>query len=170
MPRSWDRVCSQQHVCANLYIHHHLASPKLKGKIARSLATKTALSIRVDALSEEALDGSVGLAHRARVESRLMQLEGKAGVAINAAAVAVKPQMKKVEIAPPVKAKSFNVDSDIVLTAPATGTKRKAEETDDQKKGLEISNDADAAAIAEKAAKKARKEAKKAKKAKVTEE
>ena len=51
------------------------AAPKNKGKIARVLAAKTALSVRVDALSDDP-DSSVGLAARAKVEARLAQLEG----------------------------------------------------------------------------------------------
>ncbi|KAF9224357.1 Nop domain-containing protein [Gyrodon lividus] len=56
------------------------APPKLKGKMARMVATKAALSIRVDALTDA--DGksedqapSVGLENRAKLESRLRALE-----------------------------------------------------------------------------------------------
>lgn len=56
------------------------APPKLKGKMARMVATKTALSIRVDALTDA--DGkseehapSVGLESRSKLESRLRALE-----------------------------------------------------------------------------------------------
>jgi len=52
------------------------ASQKFKGKIARVLAGKTALAIRVDAFGES--DGSeVGEQARARVEERLRMLENK---------------------------------------------------------------------------------------------
>jgi len=48
---------------------------KNKGKISRVLAAKTALSVRVDALSE--VEGvSIGISARERVENRLRQLEG----------------------------------------------------------------------------------------------
>ncbi|KAI6128412.1 Nop domain-containing protein [Pisolithus croceorrhizus] len=56
------------------------APPKLKGKMARMVATKTALSIRVDALTDA--DGKseeqaplVGLENRSKLESRLRALE-----------------------------------------------------------------------------------------------
>jgi nucleolar protein 58 len=56
------------------------APPKLKGKMARMVATKAALSIRVDALTDT--DGksepdapSIGLENRAKLESRLRALE-----------------------------------------------------------------------------------------------
>ena len=42
------------------------AAPKLKGKISRSLAAKSALSIRIDALGESQ-DASVGIESRAKV-------------------------------------------------------------------------------------------------------
>ena len=54
------------------------AAPKLKGKISRVLAAKTALAIRVDALSErseEAEEGAIGIKNRKYVEERLKQLE-----------------------------------------------------------------------------------------------
>jgi len=52
------------------------AAPKLKGKISRSLAAKSALSIRIDALGESQ-DASVGIESRAKIEARLRQLEGR---------------------------------------------------------------------------------------------
>jgi nucleolar protein 58 len=116
----------------------------LKGKIARTVATKTALSIRVDALGE-VLDGSLGLEYRAKVEARLMQLEGRAGVVVNAAAVGAKPVMKKVEI---LASSSFNPSSDLMLQD--GGVKRKADDDEE---------------VDEAAAKKAKKDKKKAKKA-----
>ncbi|KAI6004245.1 Nop domain-containing protein [Pisolithus albus] len=56
------------------------APPKLKGKMARMVATKTALSIRVDALTDpndksEEQASSVGLENRSKLESRLRALE-----------------------------------------------------------------------------------------------
>ncbi|GMN25280.1 hypothetical protein TIFTF001_000886 [Ficus carica] len=52
------------------------APPKLKGKISRSLAAKTALAIRYDALGDNQ-DNSMGLENRAKLEARLRNLEGK---------------------------------------------------------------------------------------------
>ncbi|KAF7792118.1 hypothetical protein EIP86_003148 [Pleurotus ostreatoroseus] len=64
------------------------APPKLKGKMARMVATKAALSIRVDALTDadgksEPAAPSIGLENRAKLEARLRSLEG----GIDAAAV-----------------------------------------------------------------------------------
>ncbi|KAJ1660795.1 Nucleolar protein 58 [Dispira simplex] len=50
------------------------AGPKMKGKIARALGAKTALSSRVDALSEK--EGiEIGIESRAALESRIRELE-----------------------------------------------------------------------------------------------
>ncbi|XP_052193218.1 probable nucleolar protein 5-1 [Diospyros lotus] len=52
------------------------AAPKHKGKISRSLAAKTALAIRCDALGENQ-DNTMGLENRAKLEARLRNLEGR---------------------------------------------------------------------------------------------
>eukprot|EP00271_Cylindrocystis_brebissonii_P023030 TRINITY_DN9212_c5_g1_i1.p1 TRINITY_DN9212_c5_g1~~TRINITY_DN9212_c5_g1_i1.p1 ORF type:complete len:552 (+),score=186.00 TRINITY_DN9212_c5_g1_i1:381-2036(+) len=52
------------------------APPKFKGKISRILAAKCALSIRVDAMGEDT-GATIGLENRAKIETRLRQLEGK---------------------------------------------------------------------------------------------
>ncbi|KAF8511190.1 Nop-domain-containing protein [Gautieria morchelliformis] len=56
------------------------APPKLKGKMARMVATKAALSIRVDALTDtdgksEPSAPTIGMENRAKLESRLRALE-----------------------------------------------------------------------------------------------
>merc|ERR1719445_2361187 len=51
------------------------ASAKLKGKVSRMLAAKASLACRVDALGEET-NPDLGIEHRAKVESRIRQLEG----------------------------------------------------------------------------------------------
>ncbi|QRV87594.1 small nuclear ribonucleoprotein [Ceratobasidium sp. AG-Ba] len=56
------------------------APQKLKGKMARMVATKAALSIRVDALADvdeksEATAAAIGIENRAKLESRLRALE-----------------------------------------------------------------------------------------------
>lgn len=52
------------------------APPKLKGKISRSLAAKSSISVRYDALGD-APDASIGFECRAKLEARLRQLEGR---------------------------------------------------------------------------------------------
>merc|ERR1712200_192257 len=50
------------------------ASTKMKGKVSRMLAAKAALACRVDAPGEET-NTDLGMDHRAKVESRIKQLE-----------------------------------------------------------------------------------------------
>merc|ERR1712243_536000 len=61
------------------------ASTKLKGKVSRMLAAKAALATRVDALGEET-NTDLGIEHRAKVESRIRQLEGGAVTKISGTA------------------------------------------------------------------------------------
>merc|ERR1712187_1007051 len=61
------------------------ASSKLKGKVSRMLAAKAAIATRVDALGEET-NTDLGIEHRAKVESRIRQLEGGAITKISGSA------------------------------------------------------------------------------------
>eukprot|EP00092_Neocalanus_flemingeri_P004113 GFUD01004425.1.p1 GENE.GFUD01004425.1~~GFUD01004425.1.p1 ORF type:complete len:541 (-),score=195.91 GFUD01004425.1:157-1779(-) len=61
------------------------ASAKLKGKVSRMLAAKAALATRVDALGDET-NTDLGIEHRAKVESRIRQLEGGATTKISGTA------------------------------------------------------------------------------------
>ncbi len=67
------------------------AAPKLKGKVSRMLAAKTALSIRMDALGDSE-GATIGFDGREKVEMRLKQLEGGAG---NAAAQSAKKNQQQ---------------------------------------------------------------------------
>ena len=58
------------------------ANPKIKGKISRSLASKCALCIRVDALGENT-EGEIGKKSKKILESRIAQLEsGNSGASM----------------------------------------------------------------------------------------
>lgn len=103
------------------------ASGKNKGKIARMLATKSALGLRVDALSEWGAAGEgtkdepteeekseVGVQGRVMLERRLRALEGKP---LKAAGVAIGPQGQKSQGPQPAKfdlkeARKYNPDAD----------------------------------------------------------
>merc|ERR1712025_940179 len=61
------------------------ASSKMKGKVSRMLAAKAAIATRVDALGEET-NTDLGIEHRAKVESRIRQLEGGAITKISGSA------------------------------------------------------------------------------------
>jgi len=61
------------------------ASSKMKGKVSRMLAAKAALACRVDALGDET-NTDLGIEHRAKVESRIRQLEGGVATKISGTA------------------------------------------------------------------------------------
>ncbi|KAI3511888.1 hypothetical protein L1887_19048 [Cichorium endivia] len=96
------------------------AAPKHKGKISRSLASKTALAIRYDALGE-GQDNSMGVENRLKLEARLRNLEGRE---LNRTAGSTKGK-PKIEVynkdqkpgggAMITPAKSYNVAADSVL-------------------------------------------------------
>ncbi|KAK2977907.1 hypothetical protein RJ640_002957 [Escallonia rubra] len=75
------RAMKQKHATPKYGLIYHAslvgqASTKHKGKISRSLAAKTALAIRCDALGGDQ-DNSMGLENRVKLESRLRNLEGR---------------------------------------------------------------------------------------------
>lgn len=85
------------------------AAPKVKGKVSRMLAAKTALCIRMDALGE--VEGvSIGLEGREKVEMRLKQIEG-------GGAMQVKPTPKKDQekYRKPVDIKQYNTEADVSM-------------------------------------------------------
>jgi len=111
------------------------ATGKNKGKIARMLATKTALGLRVDSLADWGLDGegaqveptdeekaSLGNMNRLKIERRLRSLEGKplgprGGVAIGPGSQQQSTQPPKWELK---EARKYNPDADgISADAPA---------------------------------------------------
>jgi nucleolar protein 58 len=112
------------------------ASGKNKGKMARVLAAKAALGLRVDALHEwdESEDlgeddkAFLGLEARSRLERKLAALEGKPlkskGVAIGPNGVAATTQPKKWDIK---EARKYNQDADGLAgdEAPAVGVQPK---------------------------------------------
>ncbi|XP_074570285.1 putative nucleolar protein 5-2 [Curcuma longa] len=125
------------------------AAPKIKGKISRSLAAKTALAIRYDALGD-GQDNSMGLENRAKLEARLRVLEGRE-LGHSAGSTKGKPKIefydkdrKKGAGALITPAKTYNSSADLVLsqatdptpTKPASDQeaalpkKRKREETE----------------------------------------
>ncbi|KAH6684869.1 nucleolar protein NOP58 [Plectosphaerella plurivora] len=108
------------------------ATGKNKGKIARSLAAKTALGLRVDALGEfeddddEEVRGMLGLTSRIKLENLLRKLEGKP------------PLPKGANIAPDGsltapgqfvlnEVKKYNADADGVAAGETNGKKSKKE-------------------------------------------
>ncbi|KAJ7568424.1 hypothetical protein O6H91_01G032300 [Diphasiastrum complanatum] len=99
------------------------APPKLKGKISRVLAAKSALSIRCDALGETS-NITIGVENRAKVEARLRQLEGRTLSKISGAAKgkakleAYDKDRKRGTPALLTAAKTYNPAADSTLEAP----------------------------------------------------
>ncbi|THU68957.1 hypothetical protein C4D60_Mb08t09300 [Musa balbisiana] len=96
------------------------AAPKIKGKISRSLAAKTALAIRYDALGD-GQDNTMGLENRAKLEARLRVLEGRE-LGRSAGSTKGKPKIefydkdrKKGAGALITPAKTYNPSADLVL-------------------------------------------------------
>ncbi|KAK9058713.1 hypothetical protein SSX86_023555 [Deinandra increscens subsp. villosa] len=96
------------------------AAPKHKGKISRSLAAKTALAIRYDALGDTQ-DNSMGMENRLKLEARLRNLEGRE-LGRSAGSTKGKPKIeaynkdfKKGDGAMITPAKTYNASADSVL-------------------------------------------------------
>jgi len=121
------------------------AAPKNKGKIARVLAAKCSLAVRVDALGEGD-DASLGIDARSKVEARLRQLEGGS---VRASAPNGAPK-KLIEVVQSGNgAAGYSAASDMVLEKKEKKKKKRDRE--------ELSPDEAAAKKARKAEKKARK-------------
>lgn len=135
------------------------ASGKNKGKIARMLATKSTLGLRVDALSEWGTAGegtaeepteeekcSVGIAARAMLERRLRALEGKP---LKSTGVAIGPQGQKAQTQPGKfdikEARKYNPDADgISADAPPAQTNGDGASSSKKRKLVEELDDAPA--------------------------
>lgn len=92
------------------------ASGKNKGRIARTLAAKAAVSLRYDCFDEERDESDdFGLENRAKVEGRLSQLEGR-DMRTTSKVVREQP---KVEI---TEARAYNADADSTAAAAAAPT------------------------------------------------
>ncbi|KAJ6737483.1 NUCLEOLAR PROTEIN 5 NUCLEOLAR PROTEIN NOP5 NOP58 [Salix viminalis] len=108
------------------------APPKMKGKISRSLAAKSALAIRYDALGDSQ-DDSMGVENRLKLEARLRNLEGKE-LGRSAGSAKGKPKIEAYDkdrkkgagglITP---AKTYNPSADAVLGQTPDSTTRKFE-------------------------------------------
>lgn len=95
------------------------SNQKLKGKMSRMLAAKSALAIRVDALGDET-NAELGLEHRAKLEKRLRHLE-EGGARRISGSGKFKAKWDKFENKSEVK--RYNVAADSTL--PKVGIKRK---------------------------------------------
>uniref|UniRef100_A0A0A9EWU5 Nucleolar protein 58 n=1 Tax=Arundo donax TaxID=35708 RepID=A0A0A9EWU5_ARUDO len=108
------------------------ASQKHKGKISRSLAAKTALAIRYDALGDGE-DNSIGLDSKLKLETRLQVLERK-DLGKSAGSTKGKPKIEVYEKdrkqgsgALMTPAKTYNPAADVVLGQSTEETPKKSE-------------------------------------------
>ncbi|KAK3825098.1 MAG: hypothetical protein J3Q66DRAFT_293889, partial [Benniella sp.] len=134
------------------------AGPKIKGKIARMVATKTALSVRVDALGATDTP-AIGMENRSKVEARLRMLEGHGNSKVSSADRKAAGKAKNQQKSDFVASSSYNTSSDVTMkaAAPESGAKRKARDEDDEDDDDEVDT---------KVVKKQKKEEKKDKKGK----
>jgi nucleolar protein 58 len=90
------------------------AGPKIKGKVSRVLAAKTALAIRVDALGDG--EGpTIAVESRQKVEARIRQLEGGQRGALAAPKSSSGPAKYDATVAKSSAAPKYNDSSDIVI-------------------------------------------------------
>ncbi|KAL2506118.1 putative nucleolar protein 5-1 [Abeliophyllum distichum] len=103
------------------------AAPKHKGKISRSLAAKTALAVRCDALGD-GQDNSMGLENRLKLEARLRNLEGR-DLGRSAGSAKGKPKIEFYDkdrkkgsggLITPAKTYNTSADSILGLTEPSS--------------------------------------------------
>ena len=113
------------------------ASTKLKGKISRSLASKCALCVRVDALKENT-DGAIGVSKRAYIEKRIKDLE-KGTIGSKGASLGNKLPKYNAE---PNK-KTYNKKTDVALDSDSDVPikKKKTEKEKTSKKKVEEDSD-----------------------------
>jgi nucleolar protein 58 len=104
------------------------ANPKIKGKISRSLASKCALCIRVDALGENT-EGEIGKKNKKILESRIAALEsGNSGASFKKG-----NKIEKYDSESNVKKGQYNTSDEVQLIK----KKKKREESSDSEKEKE---------------------------------
>ena len=108
------------------------ANPKIKGKISRSLASKCALCIRVDALGENT-EGEIGKKSKKILESRIAQLEsGNSGASIKKGNKIEKYTEDKGN-----KKGKYNDSNEIILTKKKKKRDNDSDEEEDEKEEKE---------------------------------
>ena len=102
---------------------------KMKGKVSRSLASKCALCVRVDALGESS-EGTIGLKSKKIIESRIASLEsGNAGKSLRKG----KNNIEKYDSSEGKKKGIYNTSEEMVFTS-----KKKQREEDNKEDEEEI--------------------------------
>ena len=141
-----------------------MAPPKMKGKMARMVATKAALSIRLDALADadsksDLSAPTIGSESRARLEARARGLEQRTTISQIRAGKGANAGYKQKSFSMEANGRSYNTSAD--APPPVTGVEE-AEEGEDED-DEEAKAEAKAAKKAEKKEKKDKDEKKKSK-------
>jgi nucleolar protein 58 len=124
------------------------SSPKMKGKIARVLAAKLALAVRVDALGGEETTAEIGVENREYVEKRMRQLEaGETGKVTKSLKSDGPSKYSKSATttyndeadAPPKKKRKASADAEeLEEAAPKKKKKKKVEEEEEEEEEEEV--------------------------------
>jgi nucleolar protein 58 len=155
------------------------APQKLKGKMARMVATKASLSIRVDALSDadtksDVAGAEIGISNRVKLESRLRALEHRAGIVSTRTVTTGQTSRQQPKFELSGSSGAYNTASDAVngeALLPTQPTEEKKEKKKSRKSELaadttmDVDGDESMVAGETKEERRARKEAKKAAKA-----
>lgn len=150
------------------------ASQKYKGKISRSLAAKTALAIRYDALGDGE-DNSIGTESRLKLETRLQVLEHRelgrsAGSTKGKPKIEVYEKDRKGAGALTTSAKTYNPAADVLLGQSTEETPKKSELASKKRKHDEVKTEPSAEPAEEAIQEDGKKKKKKKKKSKDSEE
>ena len=113
-----------------------MAPPKTKGKMARMVATKTALSVRIDALTDpetpaDATGPTVGSEERIKLESRARGFENRSASAGIRAGRGTDGGYKQKAYVPQDSGRSYNVGADAPPVV--TGVADEADDDEDEK-------------------------------------
>lgn len=158
------------------------APQKLKGKMARMVATKAALSIRVDALMDNDTKSddnapTIGVENRAKLESRLRALEHRLGiVSVRSSAAEGRKQNKFEMTGNGAKYNDAADATELISTQPAETPAGEGEDKKDKKdkkkkrksevaEGMDVDEAAGETELSKEEKKRLKKEAKEAKKA-----
>ena len=105
------------------------ANPKIKGKISRSLASKCALCIRVDALGENT-EGEIGKKSKKILEGRIASLEsGNSGANLKKG-----NKIGKYDSGNNVKKGQYNTNDEVILTKKKKKREENSDSEDDSEK------------------------------------
>lgn len=119
-----------------------MAPPKMKGKMARMVATKAALSIRLDALADadsksDLSAPTIGAESRARLEARARGLEQRTTISQIRAGKGGDAGYQQKSFSMQAQGRSYHTGAD--APPPVTGVEEEADEDEDDDKNVQVS-------------------------------